>query len=112
MLGPATEGRGDGTPVVACNLSLPTGAGLLLIALNHEACMLIAVRGMREAALLISGVTSEEALHIARVASILRGTLLSRSRSLIPEAMVLRVTSSGAVGVEVLVTFLLHHQLQ
>ena len=74
--------------------------------------MLITVWGVHEAALLVSRVTPEEVLHIVHVASILRGSPFSRSRSLIPTAMVPRVASPGAVGVEVMVTLLLKRQLQ
>ena len=112
VLALTTEGTGDGTPVGVRHLSLPTGVGLLLLALEHEALTLITVRGMHEAALLVSGVTPEEVLHIAHIASILRGSPLSRSRSLMPAAMVARVTSSGAVGVELPVTLPLQRQLQ
>ena len=74
--------------------------------------MLVAVRGMYEAALLVSGITPKEMLHIAHITSILRGSPLSRPRSLGPPAMVPRVTSFEAIGVEVLVTLLFQRQLQ
>ena len=73
--------------------------------------MLVAVRGMHEAPLLVSCVTPEQGLDIAHVQSILRGRPLTRSRSVIHMAMVRRVPSSRAVGVEVLVTLLLEHVL-
>ena len=107
MLALATEGTGDGAPVMVRHLGLPTGVGLLLLPLDHEALVLVAVRGMREAALLISGVPPEQVSDIAHVASILKGSPLPKSRSLIPTAMVPRPASSRAVGVEVLVTLLL-----
>ena len=93
------------------HFSLPNGVGLLLLALDHEALMVIAVPSMHEAAVPVAGVTPEEVLHIAHIASILRGSAFSRSRSLMPTAMSSRVASSGAVGVEVLVTLLLQRQL-
>ena len=74
--------------------------------------MLIAVRGMHKAALLVSGVTPEEVFYIAHVGSILGGSPLSRLGSLIRTAMVPRVASSGAVGVQVLVTLLHQWQVQ
>ena len=74
--------------------------------------MLVALRGGQETALIILSVTIEGILYTAHIASILRGSPISRSRSLIPRAMVPRIASSGAVGVEVLVTLLLQGQLQ
>ena len=65
VLALATEGAGDCTPAVVRHLSLPTSVGLLLLALDHEPLMLVAVRGMDEAALLVSGFTPEEVLHTA-----------------------------------------------
>ena len=84
--------------VVIRHLSLHTGVGLLLLALDHEALKLVAVRGMHEAALLVTGIMPEEVLQIAHIASILRGSPLSRWRFLMPTAMVSRVASSGALG--------------
>ena len=74
--------------------------------------MLVAVRGMHEAALLFSGITPEDILPIAYITSILRGSPLSRPRFLVPTTMVPRVASSGAIGVEVRVILLLQRQLQ
>ena len=67
---------------------------------------------MHEAALLVSGMTPDEVLNITHIASILTGSPLSRSRSLMPTAMVPRVATSGAVGIQVLITLLLRPQLQ
>ena len=69
---------------------------LIFLALDQEALMLVAVRGMHEAALLVSGITPEGVLDIPRIGRVLRGSPLSRSRSLMPTAMVTR--SRGGPG--------------
>ena len=58
-----------------------------------------ASRGMKQAALLISGITPEDILDIAHEASIFGGSPLSRSGSMVPPAMAPRASSSRAVGV-------------
>ena len=74
--------------------------------------MLVVFRGMNEAALLVSGIPRpEQILHIAETTSILRGSPLSRPRSLMPTAMAPRV-ASGAIGVELRVSVLLQRQPQ
>ena len=108
----AAKGTGDGAPVVVRHLGLSTSVALLLLTLDYEALVLVAVGGMQETALLILSVTIEEIFYTAHVAIILRGSPMSRSRSLITTAMVPRFASSGAVSVEVLVTLLLQRQLQ
>ena len=60
MLALAKDGTGDAAAVVVGHLKLPTNVGLLLLALDHETLMLVAVRGMHEATLLVCGVTPEE----------------------------------------------------
>ena len=67
---------------------------------------------MKQATLLISDITPEEVLDIAHEASILGGSPLSRSGSLVPSAMAPRAASSGTVGVQVLVAFIFQRQLQ
>ena len=74
--------------------------------------MLIAVRGVKQGALLVSGITPEEILNIAHDTSIFGGGPLSGSVSLIPTAMAPRVSSSRTVGVQVLVAFFFQRQLQ
>ena len=59
-----TEGTGDSTPVVIRQLRLGTGVGLLLLPLDYEAVPLLAVRGVLQVALLVSGITPEELLDI------------------------------------------------
>ena len=90
------------------HLGLASGAGLLLPALHHEALVPVAVRGMKQAAFLISGVTTEQVLDIAHVVSTLRSFPLFRgSRALVATAMVAGVAASRAISIEVLVTLLL-----
>ena len=106
------ERTGDGTPVVVRQLRLAAGVGPLLLTLDHEAIMLIAVRGVKQGALLISGITPEEILYVAHDTSIFGGSPLSGSLSLIAMAMAPRASSSRTVGVQVLVAFFLQRQLQ
>ena len=103
LLALSTEDTGAGAPVLVGQPCLPIGVGLLLLALNHEALVLLAVGNMHKAALPVSGLTPQKVLYIAHVASILRGSPFSRLRALIPTAMVPSVASVRAVGVEVLV---------
>ena len=55
-----TKGTGDGTPVVIRQLRLGAGVLLLLLPLDYEAVSLLAVRGVLQVALLVSGITPEE----------------------------------------------------
>ena len=103
---------GEGTPVAVRQLCLAAGVGLLLLPLDHEAVMLIAVRGMKQGTLLVSGITPEEILNIAHDTSIFRGSPLSWSVSLVPTASAPTAFSSRTVGVQVLVAFFLQRQLQ
>ena len=57
------ERTGDGTPVVVRQLRLAAGVGLLLLPLDHEAVMLIAVRGMKQGTLLVSGLRTTRDLE-------------------------------------------------
>ena len=93
-------------------LRLAAGVGLLLLLLDHEAVPLVAVRGLKQGTLLISGITPEEVLDIAPDTSIFEGSPLSWSVSLVPTALALRAASSRTVGVQVLVAFFLQRQLQ
>ena len=61
-----TERTGDCAPVVVRQLSFAAVVGLLLLPLDHEPVPLVADRGMKQAALLISGITQEEVLDIAQ----------------------------------------------
>ena len=63
VLALATEGTGDGATVVVGHLGLSTAVGLLLPALDHKALVLVAVLGMHEAGLLVSGVTPQQVLY-------------------------------------------------
>ena len=71
------EGTGDGTPVVVRELRLAAGVGLLLLPLDHEAAPLVAVRGVKQGTLLVSGITPEEICYIAHDTSIFGGSPLS-----------------------------------
>ena len=61
-----TESTGDSTPVVIRHLCLGAGVGLLLLPLDYEAVSLLAVRGVLQVALLITGITPEELLDIVQ----------------------------------------------
>ena len=87
MLPLTTEGTGDCAPVVVQQLGFAAGVGLLLLPLDQETVSLVAIRGRKQATLLISGITPEEILEIAHEASIFGGDPLSRSGSLVPSAM-------------------------
>ena len=93
-------------------LGLAAGVGLMLLPLDHEAVTLVAVRDMKQAALLISGITAEEVLDIAQEASISGDSPLSWSVSLVPSALAPRAASSRTVGVQVLVALFFQRQLQ
>ena len=112
VLSLTTERTGDCAPVVVRQLGLAAGVGLLLLPLDHEAVLLVAVRGVKQAALLMSGITPEEVLDIAHDANILGGSPLSWSVSLVPTAFAPRAPSSRTVGVQVLVAFFLQRQVQ
>ena len=106
------ECTGDGTPVVVRQLCLAAGVGLLLLPLDHEAIMLIAVRGVKQGSLLLSGITLEEILNTAHDTSIFGGSPLSGSVPSIPTALAPRASSYRTVGIQVLVAFFLQRQLQ
>ena len=111
------KGRGDCTPVVIRQLRLGAGVLLLLLPLDYEAVSLLAVRGVLQVALLISGITPEELLdffHDTGV-GVFGGSPLPRSGSLVPFGMASRASRSStsrAVVVQVLVAFVLQRQLQ
>ena len=111
-----TEGTGvstgDSAPVMILHLRLDAGVDLLLLPLDHEAIALIAVGGVLQVTMLVSGVTPEELLDIAHDAGVLGGSPLSRSGSLVPFAMSPRASSSRTVGAQVLVAFFFQRQLQ
>ena len=107
-----TEGTGDSTPVVMRHLRLGAGVGVLLLPLDYEAVSLLAVWGVPQVALLISGITPQELLDIFHDTGVFGGSPLSRSRSSVPFAVASRAFPSRTVGVQVLVAFLLGRQLQ
>ena len=91
------------------------GAGvlLLLLPLDYEAVLLLAVRGVLQVAPVVSGITPEELLDVLHDTGVgvLGGSPLPRSGSLVPFAMVSRASSSRTVVVQVLVAFFLQRQL-
>ena len=111
MLPLPAERIGDSTPVVVRQLRLAAGVGLLLLPLDHEAAMLIEVRGMKQGTLLVPGITPEQILKIAHDTSIFGGSPLSGSVSLVPKNMAPGPSSSKTIGVHVLVAFLFGRQL-
>ena len=92
------------------------GAGvlLLLLPLDYEAVSLLAVRGVLQVSLLVSGITPEELLDVFRDTGVgvFRGSPLPRSGSLVPFAMASSASPSRTVVVQVLVAFFLQRQLQ
>ena len=107
-----TEGTGDSTPVVIRHLRLGAGVLLLLLPLDYEAVSLLAVRGMLQVALLVSGITPQELLDVFHDTGVFGGSPLPRSGSLVPFAMASRASTSRTVVVQVLVAFFLQRQLQ
>ena len=93
-------------------LLLGAGVGLLLLPFDYEAVSLLAVMGVLQVALLVSGVTPEELLDVFNDTGVFGGSPLPRSASLVPFAMASRASTSRTVVVQVLVAFLLQHQLQ
>ena len=59
-----TEGTPDGAPVMIRQLRF--GAGVLPLPLDYEAVSLLAVGGVLQVALLVSGITPEELLDVFR----------------------------------------------
>ena len=102
-----TEGTGDSTPVVIRQLRLGAGLLLLLLPLDYEAVSLLAVRGVLQVALLVSGITPEELLDVFHDTGVFGGSPLSRSGSLVPFTMASRASTSRTVVVQVLVAFFL-----
>ena len=100
------ERTGDGTPVVVRQLRFAAGVGLMLFPLNHEAVPLVAVRGVKQGTLLVSGITPEEILDIAHDTSIFVGSPQSGSVFLVPTALAPRAASSRTMGIQMLVAFL------
>ena len=107
-----TECTGDSTPVVIRHLCLGADVGLLLLPLDHEAVSLLAVWGVLQVALLISGITPEELRDVFHDTGVFGGSPLSRSGSLVPFALASRASPSRTVVVQVLVAFFLQRQLQ
>ena len=101
------ERTSEGTLIVVRQLRLAPGVVLLLLPLDHEAVRLVVVRGVKHKTLLVSGITLEEILDIAHDTSIFEGSPLSWSVSMVPTAMAPKDASSGTIGVQVLVAFLL-----
>ena len=92
------------------------GAGvlLLLLPLDYEAVSLLAVRGVLQVALLVSGITPDEILDVFHDTGVgvFGSSPLPRSGSLVPFAMASRASPSRTVVVQVLVAFFLQRQLQ
>ena len=92
------------------------GAGvlLLLLPLDYEAVSLLALRGVLQVTLLVSGITPEELLDVFhdRGVGVFGGSPLPRSGSLVPFAMSSRASTSWMVVVQVLVAFFLQRQVQ
>ena len=92
------------------------GAGvlLLLLPLDYEAVSLLAVRGVLQVALLVSGITPEELLDVFHDTGggVFWVSPLPRSVSLVPFVMAPRASTSRTVVVQVLVAFFLQRQLQ
>ena len=107
-----TEGTGDSTPVVIRHLRLGAGVGLLLLPLDYEAVLLLAVRRVLQVAVLVSGITPEELFDVFHDTGVFWGSPLPRSGSLVPFAMASRASTSRTVVVQVLVAFFLQRQLQ
>ena len=107
-----TEGTGDSTPVVIRHLCLGAGVGLLLLPLDYEALSLLAVWGVLQPALLISGITPEELLDVFPDTGVFGCSPLSRSGSLVPFALASSASPSRTVVVQVLVPFFLQRRLQ
>ena len=82
-----TEGTGDGAPVVIRQPSLGAGVGLLLFPLDHDAISLVAVGGVLQVTVFVSGFTPEGLLDLAHDTGVLGGSPLSRSGSLVPFSM-------------------------
>ena len=78
----------------------------------QKAVMLIAVRGMKQGTLLVSGITPEEILSIAHDTSIFGGCPLSGLVSFVTTALAPRTPSARTIGVQVLVAFLFQQWLQ
>ena len=89
-----SEGTGDSTPVVIRHLRLGASVGLLLLPFNYEAVSLLAVRGVLQVALLVSGITLEELLDVFHDTGVFDGSPLPRSGSLVPFAMASRASTS------------------
>ena len=58
------ESTRDGAPVMIRQLCFGAGVLLVLLPLDYEAVSLLAVRGMPQLALLVSGITPEELLDV------------------------------------------------
>ena len=107
-----TEGKGDGAPVVIRQLLLGAGVGLLLLPSDYEAVSLLAVMGVLQVALLVSGITPEELLDVFDGTGVFGGSPLPRSGPLVPFAMASRASTSRTLVVQVLVAFFLQRPLQ
>ena len=92
-----TEGTGDSTPVVIRQLRFGAGVCILLLPLDYEAVSLLAVRGVLQVALLVSGITSEELLDVFHDTGVFGGRPLPRSGLLVPFAMASRASTSRTV---------------
>ena len=112
MLPLPTEDTGDGAPVLIRQLLLGAGDGLLLLPFDYAAVSLLAVMGVLQVALLVSGITPEELFDVFHDTGVFWGSPLPWSGFLVFFAMVSRASTSRTVVVQVLVAFLLQRQLQ
>ena len=103
---------GDCTPVVIRQLRLGAGVLLLLLPLDYEAVSLLAVRGVLQVALLVTGIIPEELLDVFHNTGVFGGSPLPRSSSLVPFALASRASTSRTVVVQVLVAFFVQRQLE
>ena len=90
------EGTRDGAPVMIRQLRFGAGVLLLLLPLNYEAVSLLAVRGVLQVPLLVSGITSEELLNVLHDTGVgvFGGSALPRSGPLVPFAMASRTSTT------------------
>ena len=79
------EGTRDGAPVMIRQLRFGAGVLLLLLPLDYEAVSLLAVRGVLQVALLISGITLGELLNVLHDTGVgvFGGSPVSRSGPLV-----------------------------
>ena len=107
-----TECTGDGAPVVIRQLLLGAAVGLLLLPFDYKAVSLLAVIGVLQVALLISGITPDELLDVFHDTGVFGGSPVPRAGSLATFAMASRASTSRTVVVQVSLSFFNERQLQ